>query len=139
MGVAPRPVLNGLLEEGLIEKVEETEERKKIYSITKEGKKELFNWLMEPTQYQPGRSEFLLKFSFSNNLPKENIIKMLEEYKTRHISNLEQFQEMEEYFNQEDKEILPERELFLYAPLRLGILSTEATIKWCDEILARQK
>ncbi len=64
---------------------------------------------------------------------------MLEEYKTRHISNLEQFQEMEEYFNQEDKEILPERELFLYAPRRLGILSTEATIKWCDEILARLK
>ncbi len=71
MGVAPRPVLNGLLEEGLIEKVEDSEERKKIYSITKEGKKELFNWLMDPLSTNPQDQSFYLNFLFQIICPKK--------------------------------------------------------------------
>jgi hypothetical protein len=60
---------------------------------------------------------------------------MLGEYKKRHELKLEEFRKMEKVFNQENKEILPDREIYLAATLRYGILSTEAAIVWCDEVI----
>ena len=137
------PVLNTMLKEGLIElKDDNASTRKKEYTITDKGKEEFLNWLIEPTQYKPIRSEFMLKFLFSSHLPKENIIKMLNDYKKRHEVKLEEFREMEKNFNQGNHEILPEREIYLGATLRYGILSAQATIMWCDEVinvLSKQK
>jgi len=130
------PVLNTMLREGLIERKDDNvATRKKEYAITDKGKEVFLNWLVEPTQYKPVRSEFMLKFLFSSNLPKEGIIKVLNDYKKRHELKLEEFRKMEKYINQEKKEILPEREIYLGATLRYGILSSEAVIMWCDEVI----
>jgi len=130
------PVLSRMTAEGFIKKIEENTSARKIeYEITEKGKEEFLNWLAEPVQYQPVRSEFFLKFAFSSQLPKDKILGMLSEYKERHKKKLEQYEEMAKYFELKEKEILPEREIFLYAPLRHGILQSEATIDWCEEII----
>jgi DNA-binding PadR family transcriptional regulator len=79
------PVLNALQKEGFVEQTDNNlYTRKKEYSITEKGKEEFLNWLVEPTEYKPARSEFMLKFLFSSNLPKEGVIKILKDYKKYH-------------------------------------------------------
>lgn len=131
------PVLNSLLKDECIRiDVEDPTTRKKEYLITEKGKEEFVKWLIEPIEYQPVRSEFMLKFVFSHHLPREEVYKMLSEYKERHQGRLKQYREMEAYLKQDDKDISAERRIYLMAPLRYGILSAEAAIKWCDEFMA---
>lgn len=129
------PVLSQLLNEGLIKTENSPSPRKKIYAITEQGRTEFLNWLIEPAEYQPVRSEFLLKLTFSSNLPKDNIISMLTDYRQMHHERLTGYKKIQDDLKKGITEITPDRELFLYAPLRYGILSTEAVISWCDEIL----
>lgn len=130
------PVLNSLLEEGCIEKKEEeTSSRKKEYYITDRGKDEFIKWLTEPVEYQPVRSEFMLKLTFSNHLSKEVILVMLSDYRQRHENKLKQLKKMEYSLNQGISEISTERIVYLSAPLRFGILSAEAAITWCNETI----
>lgn len=130
------PVLSQLLEEGLIQEEDSSSTRKKVYIITESGRTEFLNWLLEPAEYQPMRSEFLLKLTFSSNLPKENIIAMLTDYKEKHLERLLKYQQLQNSLNKGNDEITTDRQIFLYAPLRLGILNTEAVLSWCDEILS---
>ena len=132
------PVLNNMLAEGLIKRKNDDNDestRKKEYEITDKGKDEFLNWISEPTQYTPVRSEFMLKLLFSNNLPKENRIKMMEEYKTYHQLKYDKLKIMEKDLSQPMKEISTERKLYLDVTLRYGILSMQAAITWCDEVI----
>ncbi|MGN6713549.1 PadR family transcriptional regulator [Anaerocolumna jejuensis] len=129
------PVLNQLLEDGWIQTDESSSPRKKVYSITETGRLEFLKWLAEPAGYQPERSEFLLKFTFSSNLDKKAILRMLSDYRKMHCDRLDKYQLMQKDLQKGLKDVVPERELFLYAPLRLGILNTRAAIDWCDEIM----
>jgi DNA-binding PadR family transcriptional regulator len=130
------PVLSSLLKEGYISNKDDSPAlRRKEYYITEKGKEEFMKWLTEPAEYQPVRSEFMLKLVFSNHLPKETTIKLLNEYKVRHENNLKKYMEMELSLSQKDSVITKERQLYLYAPMRYGIISAKAAIEWCNEIL----
>lgn len=130
------PTLKKMLIDGLVEIVEsETSEKKIQYQITPKGQMELEAWLMEDTEIQPMRSEFMLKLLFSSNQPKEHIIKMLEGYKQIHIRKLEKYLDMQHDLEQGIEEITTERSRFLKAMLRRGVLSCQATIDWCDETI----
>lgn len=132
------PVLSQLLADGLIEKGDDSaSSRKKIYRITPKGRAEFQDWLIEPIEYQPARSEFLLKLSFSNNLARENTIRMIHDYRDLHVLRLEQYREMEAYLSKDEKApMLSAQKVYVQAPLRYGVLSSEAVIKWCDEVIA---
>jgi DNA-binding PadR family transcriptional regulator len=130
------PVLNTLLQDGFIQKVEGQDTSRKIeYEITAKGRESFLTWLMEPTQIQPVRSEFMLKFLFSNHLPKDGVITLLTEYKSRHERKLLEYQKMEEYLNSDQKEITTERKIYMNATLRYGFLGTQASITWCEEVI----
>ena len=130
------PVLSNLLQEGLIEKIDGQESSRKIeYRITERGRESFLTWLVEPTQIQPVRSEFMLKFLFSNHLPKEGVLALLKEYKSRHEQKLFEYQKMEAYLNSDQKEITPERKIYINATLRYGLLSTQTAISWCEEVI----
>lgn len=131
------PVLNSLLAEGLIKRKDKDEaSRKKEYEITAEGREEFMKWLGEPSHYAPVRSEFMLKFLFSHNLPQENILQMIREYRVRHEYKYDELVRMEKELEEEDQNqnISIERKRYLKATLRYGILSSEAAIKWCEEV-----
>lgn len=129
------PVLNQLLTDGLIQTDGSSSDRKKVYTITENGRQEFLSWLIEPASYQPARSEFLLKLTFSSNLPTEDILKMLTDYRQMHLNRLEKYLKTQDDLLKGLKDVKPEREKFLKAPLRYGILSTEAVIAWCDETI----
>lgn len=130
------PTLKKMLIDGLVEIVEsETSEKKIQYQITPKGQTELDAWLMEDTEIQPMRSEFMLKLLFSSNQPKKHIIKMLEDYKQIHVRKLEKYLDMQHDLEQGIEEITTERSRFLKAMLRRGVLSCQATIDWCDETI----
>jgi len=128
------PTLKKMLSDELVEIISDEKNEKKItYRITPKGQLELESWLMEETELQPMRSEFMLKLLFSSGQPKDHIIKMLEDYKQIHVKNQEKYLAMQHDLEQGIEEISEERFRFLKAMLRRGILSCEATIHWCNE------
>lgn len=133
------PTLKMLLKEEMIEPILEDQSKKNIYRITKKGKHELEAWLLEETYLQPIRSEFMLKLLFSSDQPKENIIKMLTEYRELYEKKVEKYIELQKNMEKGIKEITKERELFLKAVLRRGIISDKAVIAWCDETIEEMK
>lgn len=130
------PTLKVLSDKGMISTVEQQESDGKIqYQITEKGKEELNCWLLENTEPQPMRSEFMLKFIFSSNQSSEQIKKMLMDYKALHEKKIEKYQEMLEKLQNGEPSITPERKRFLRAVLRRGVLSDQAVIDWCEETL----
>lgn len=131
------PVLKQLLSEGVIVKSDDaSDSRKIIYSISEKGRQEFMEWLMKSPEYQPARSEFLLKLSFSNIQPIENTIQMIMDYRKMHLERLDKYLDMEKFL-QEDASISGHSQKpYIKAPLRYGILSTRAVIEWCDEVVA---
>lgn len=130
------PMLKLLEEESLIIRLKQNEsERKNTYTITDAGRNELLNWLLEETTYQPVRSEFMLKFLFSNHLPKEKVLQMLHGYKEEQHKSLLESTAMLYDLNKGIKEISPTRQLYLRAALHKSILSLESAITWCDETI----
>ncbi len=130
------PTLKVLEKEGCIRQISEEKVSKKIkYEITDEGKYELMNWLQEETLMQPVRSEFMLKFLFSSQIPVGKVIEMLKHYKKRQEEELNRYKDMEKVLEDGIHEISAERARFLRATLRRGILTSQASIKWCEETM----
>lgn len=130
------PTMKKMLANGMIEIViRENNEKKIRYGITKKGKLELETWLLEETIQQPVRSEFMLKLLFSSSQPRENVVRMLENYKELHEKNIEKYLGMQKELEDGIQEISNERIFFLKAVLRRGIISSEAVIHWCDETM----
>lgn len=130
------PVLKQLLEEKLIENADPAaDDRRKLYSITEEGKQEFYRWLVEEPQLTPPRSELLLKLSFGNYMPRENVKAMLTEMGERNSRNLERYYEMEtSYLSDEAARSDPAFPYWL-ASLRLGIMNAETAVRWCRETI----
>ncbi len=130
------PTLKRMLEDGMIEIVSGDKNEKKVrYGITEKGKQEFDAWLLEESQQQPVRSEFMLKLLFSSGQPRENVIHMLVNYKELHIKNKENYLGILKDLEEGIQEISKERVFFHKAILRKGILSSEAMIRWCDETI----
>ena len=122
-----------LEKEGLITKKVETNEReqtRKVYSITNEGTKKLRNWLMESAKPETFKFEVLLKINFGDQIPKEQIIKHIEELKTRNAAQLENIlsieKEMKTHTNDSD------RLFFSLLTLSLGKCLHQAASEWVD-------
>ena len=131
------PTLKMLTEQGLITPVEETRTPGKIaYSITQKGREEFEEWLDQPSEPQPARSEFFLKFLFANDLPAEKILDMLKEYREYHGARLATYRAMEASLEAGLSEITPKRAVFLRAVVRSGIIAAEGMIRWCEETAA---
>jgi DNA-binding PadR family transcriptional regulator len=130
------PTLKMMLEDGMIDIfLKEKNEKKVRYGITEKGKQELETWLLEETMQQPIRSEFMLKLLFSSSQPRENVTRMLENYKEIHEKNMEKYLEKQKDLELGIQEISKERVGFIKAVLRKGIISSEAVIQWCDETI----
>lgn len=130
------PVLSQLEKEGLIILSDSSEgSKRKIYEITDKGKKEFCEWLMQPFEPQPPRSEMLLKLSFGNYIPKEKVIEMVKEVKNIHESRLMEYKQMEESFLSDENAKKHPQYAYWLAPLRYGIIASEAALKWCEETI----
>ena len=131
------PVLGQLAEKGLIEPVGDAEDRRKAYRITETGLDEFHGWLSEPVEIQPPRSELLLKIFFSEHTPNDHVIGLIRETRERHASKLRQYRHMEDAFIHDEQAKTDPNYPHLLAPLRYGIIASEAMIRWCDETIER--
>ncbi len=62
---------------------------KKLFSITQKGKDDLIQWLNINKDLPAIRNQILLQFSLSNLLTKEQILRLLEDYKSKLSSKLD--------------------------------------------------
>ena len=98
------PVLSELQKDGLIsQEGQDSGARRKVYGITDKGRKEFHEWLLQPIECQPARSELLLKLSFGLQIPKEKVIEMMEEVKVRNIEKLQQYKLLEQSYSNDEK------------------------------------
>ncbi len=132
------PVLKQLEAEQLIEPDNlRSEDRKKLYHITEKGKQVFCDWLAQPAEPTPPRSELLLKLSFGNHMSKEKAIQLLQEVRERHTRNLEKYREMESSYEKNEAAKLDPAYPYWLSSLRYGILTAETTLRWCDETILR--
>jgi DNA-binding PadR family transcriptional regulator len=130
------PVLKDMEKEGLVNKVTEQNEGrppKNIYSITDKGRDELHEWLLLPVESCPQRNELLLKLFFSSNIPIENLIEKIMDYRIKHEALIEKYQRIEEIIKN-DESTKDEKDLPLWlASISFGKYHSKAILNWCDE------
>jgi hypothetical protein len=83
----------------------------------------------------PVRSEFMLKLFFSSSLPSEKVIKAIQSYKELHKKKIDTYHQFLAKLEQDNSEISSERVGYYKAVLRKGVLTSQATIQWCDETI----
>ena len=124
--------LHGLESRGLV-RVEvvpqEGKPARKLYSLTRDGRRELHDWLtgeVEPLQL---RDPFLLRLAFSAELPLEVTLAMLQNYEDRMSERLAEYDRR-----------LGAAEIFALArsdrERALWIISIESGIAWCEAQIA---
>jgi len=104
------PTLRRLEKEGILTKkveINEQGQNRKVYSITNEGKNKLKGWLTKPAKPETFKFEVLLKIAFGDQVPKDEIIKHIEELKARNTAKLENIlsveKEMKAHLNEDER------------------------------------
>ncbi|WP_455542470.1 PadR family transcriptional regulator [Intestinibacter sp.] len=134
------PELKKLTEEGLIEyhtEISGSSLKKKVYSITENGKKDLHTWLLKsvPLTHTP-KDEFRLKVFFFSNLKTEEELMHLQTQLSQHEDRLQHLrQNMKKFSN------IPEKstdEFGDYLVLLGAIMREETNCEWlkkCIELI----
>lgn len=127
------PTLNGLLNDGMVTKLEtkESGRNKAIYSITEKGRKHLHNWLTLPVVKDEVRYETLLKLFFGNDIGKKVTLE--------HIKNFEaKIKEEFPYLNsalstlEKVKDTDAAHKYYLLTAM-FGVKVYNAYLEWCIE------
>jgi PadR family transcriptional regulator AphA len=130
------PMLRRLQKVGLVKKNEERTAGKPVrhvYTITEEGRKQLYEWLLLPAERPTLRIELLLKLFFGHIVPEENLIEKVEAEKRFCDQTLETFKGIEEHLSStgSHKE-LPGAKFWLIT-LSYGKHYYDAVRSWCEE------
>lgn len=130
------PVLHQLKKNQFVKAIEKpTGKRKKtIYSINKNGFKELDQWICNSDfEIQSERNELLLKLFFSLKKHYPCVKKQIEIFQTKMKKQLHLYDNIENYLiefqkNQKGFNVW-------YSTLRFGQITSDAQIKWAEETL----
>jgi len=115
----------GLLEE----KRELTGRRRRIYSITEEGRQALGDWLREPTSEEPQiRDIGLLKLFFQDALEDGNVVALAQAQEQAHRKKLSFYEELDS--------TIPHEAGFGRATLQAGLIFERAFAEFWSEIAA---
>jgi len=128
------PTLAHLEKEKLvIKRISETSRgpEKNLYSVTKQGREVLTEWLKLPEQKEYTKLEILIKLSFGSLVSIEDNTKRIEAFKDRHSHNLK----MMEIFKENLKQVLNKEDdhLFYYITVLFGEHMYKAYLEWADE------
>lgn len=134
------PVLKKLHQEKLIEKKavqQANKPEKKIYSITKSGKKHFKQWLASGLEKTPERNEMLLRTFFGGHSSPGVMIEMLKSLQTESLRMKSFFSDIEKNVQEHcaDSDGI-ENSAYSMLTLRYGIMSFEMQAKWAKESIA---
>jgi DNA-binding PadR family transcriptional regulator len=107
---------------------------KKIISITETGKDYLREWIAKPCEVCSSKDELLVKLFAGYLVPKELIIKELENHHQQHQKTLKTYLEIESKYFQEVEQLSQENK-YQYITLRSGIRFEKEWLAWCDEAI----
>jgi DNA-binding PadR family transcriptional regulator len=136
------PTLARLVQEGLVTKRiagegESKGPEKHIYAITESGKEALLVWLKTESQKEYTRYEILVKLFFGSSLPAENNLRLIEEFRSKQVENVQ----MMSGFKGNLERVLEEDEdhFYFYLTLLFGERIYNAYLDWADEAAGLMK
>ncbi|BAZ08545.1 PadR-like family transcriptional regulator [Calothrix sp. NIES-4071] len=107
---------------------------KKVFSVTETGKDYLRKWILEPSEVSPMKDELLVKLFAASVVPKNKIIKELENHRAQHKDILKTYLAIEgKYFV--DPQSLSLAEKYRYLTLQQGIRYETEWLKWCEDTI----
>jgi PadR family transcriptional regulator AphA len=126
------PELRRLEQEGLIEGEDAPSggRSRRVYKLTRAGRDALREWLFGSTVTIELRDESLLRLFFSDSLPRDEALLLLEGRKKGHEEYLEVLREIERLPGGKDPD-------FVDLVLRWGIEFNEWGAQWCEKHLKR--
>lgn len=134
------PILKSLVSEGLATSQTEVQVGKPnrhIYTITDAGRNELIDWLRKPVEHEVGRVEILLKLFFGWQLPLEENLHKVEEFRELHEHLLAKYNGIEQWLrkSQEGHPGLP----YWLMTVSYGQHISRALLNWSDETLTEMR
>jgi PadR family transcriptional regulator, regulatory protein AphA len=136
------PVLKRMEKEGLVTQTIEqnsSHPQRHLYAITTQGRDELSEWLMEPSEQSPARLDLLLKIFFAKNVPPQNILNELERKKQKYVDFHQLLLQKEKAILDYENASLDESFPYWLATVRYGIYESQAKINWVNETIANIK
>ena len=128
------PTLKQLDAEGLVShKVEDQQGRpdRLVYHITRKGRQELRDWLVQPVEIEIPRHELLLKLFFGTQVPADANLKHVAQYRQEIESWSGQLNEGARMLRKKYGDT--DQGAYWLLTVRQGILVNEALEKWCEE------
>ncbi len=131
------PMLRNLVADGLATSSVEVQvgrPNRHVYTITEAGREELRRWLSAPVEHDVGRVEILLKLFFGWQLPVEESLRKVEEFRGRQDHLLARYDGIEQWLRtaQADHPGLP----YWLMTLSYGRHISRALLEWCEETAA---
>jgi DNA-binding PadR family transcriptional regulator len=131
------PILRSLVEDGLATISVETQRGKPnrhVYALTEAGRKELERWLRKPVEHEVGRSEILLKLFFGWQMPAEESLRKVEQFRELQQQLLHKYEAIEPWLKEAEAGHpgLP----YWLMTVSYGKHISRALTDWCDETLA---
>ncbi len=133
--------LNRMQDEGLLTMevvLQEAHPNKKMYAITDAGRAALRQWVAKPLVVQKVRNTMLVQMTLADRLDNEQVIALLEKYRTKVQKRLAILQS--DGVQGILKRARNARERFFWkAVLQKGVITYELEIDWVDGVLAEFK
>ncbi len=130
------PILKELVAEGLATVSEDAQggrRDRRVYALTHAGEEELRRWLRRPVEHEVGRVEILLKLFFGWQLPLEENLRKVVEFREQHQQLLQKYDGIERWLRTEQagQPGLP----YWLMTVSYGQHISRALTDWCDETL----
>lgn len=116
--------------------------RKKVYTRTEKGRKELQSWLAEGPVLRTERLAFLTQLFFLDEIPGPARIDFMRTLRDDFADRLEELKGIERNWAAEDPRFpddLPDDEFVKHMTLRSGLKKYAVMVEWCEECLARME
>jgi PadR family transcriptional regulator AphA len=104
--------------------------QKQLYSITKNGKKMLADWLRQPVIFRPKDDELLLKLFFGTTVSPADSRVLLKAAREYHATLLRKYEGIKQYILIQDA--TKEQKTYWLATLHCGEATSSAMVEWCD-------
>ena len=107
---------------------------KKIFSVSDTGLSHLKTWLLQSSEVETVKDEFLLKIYAGYLIPEDAIAQKIKHHRQLHQQQLEIYQAIERNFFSSPQDC-PKESRFAYLTLRRGINFEQGWLDWCDEAI----
>jgi DNA-binding PadR family transcriptional regulator len=108
---------------------------KKLYRMTGVGRRELIDWICQPSELTPIKEELLVKIYAGDYVSPNVILKHLERHYHAHQQRLAIYQNIRQQYFQ-NPEALPKPFKFQYLTLLSGLHYEQGQVDWCEEAIA---